>query len=429
MNSAAETPSAPHDAKMTTNPLQRQRLRDVQGLALNWAGPAVCITLLSLDLSSVWAFTLVTVTALAAIGRPSLHRVPVTLFDIGLITFYFSSTLSAISANDIATSLPQLVLRTLFIILYFAFRISDLPVTILALASAVGAIVHCCEGLAAFVKSYYEWSNLHFSSLVDFRAFVTLTARGERPGNHAAIFVAALVMGIYGLRDYESEWRMPRVIFHALIALAGVCILLSLSRALYLCAAVCIVPALWSYWKSPTTSKRIVFIYLALCSVLLGTGVLFGRPIIRAIADTTFLTGHLSQERSIRGRLLVSRTVLKLISHIGVFGAGVSNYAIQLRRRGLTSPSLLTAHTFNLYLEVAVEQGMVGIAALGAIIAGWITAVFQRVEKSRRQAILCGGAALLMFGLSQTFIVADQGTAALLAALCAITVKQERTYV
>lgn len=284
-------------------------------------------------------------------------------------------------------------------------------------------IIRCIESLVAFSRSYFEWRGLQFASLVDFRSSVTLTLHGERPGNYAAIYIASLVLGIYGLRQENNTARIKTVVCSISITLSAVCILLSFSRSLYICSIVCALLSTWGAVNAALLRKRAVIAGLVAVLLVLAVAVLWIRPIANAIGDTVLFGTRLSQERSTSGRLSIASIALHLATRAGLLGAGVSNYALEIRRRGLTSPSLLTAHAFNTALEVTTEQGIIGLAALVTICVGMITIIVRRFRTGHGKVLLGGYTGLLLYSMTQTFVIADQATATLLAVFCALAVQ------
>jgi len=141
-----------------------------------------------------------------------------------------------------------------------------------------------------------------------------------------------------------------------------------------------------------------------------------------AVIDVTLSNIRLSQKRSIHGRLSVNTTALHLIPQSGMFGAGVGNYALAIRRGGLDTPSMLTVHAFNTALEVTIEQGFVGLAILVVALVELTRILVKRLRTGPGYVLLGGATALLLYSLSQTYVIADQATAVLFALFCATVV-------
>jgi hypothetical protein len=381
-----------------------------------------CIILLASSLSSLWSFALVVVATLSVAARISTNTVHFTLLDFGLISFFLSSVISTAFAYDMMTALPQLQLRTLFLLLYLALRSSEIIPSEIVTAIGLGMILHCIEVLVVFARSYRQWKELQLVSLVDFRSVVTLTFHGEKPGNYAAIYIATLAIGIYGLGRHKVQFTLSDAVCMVSLALSTVCIVLSFSRSLYISSALCLLLSLWGRVRMPV-GRRTVCVVLLTTFCLMTAGVLYFGPVIYAIRDTASLGSRVSQIRSVSGRLSIFKIALHLVGKVGVLGTGIGNYALEIRRSGLTSPSTLTAHAFNTPLEVGIEQGVLGLVTLAAIVGGMTTIIVEHFRTARGKAILGGFAALVLYSMSQTFVVADNATATLLAAFCAIALQ------
>jgi hypothetical protein len=286
--------------------------------------------------------------------------------------------------------------------------------------SCISIIVHCIESLVAFSKSYTVWNTLHFVSLVDFRSQVTLTLHGEKPGNYAAVFLIAMSLAIYGLTGARHRSAAIHAVYILAIVLAATCVLLSFSRLLYFCLFVCILQPVWQWCKQSSLQKRRVIFGIIAAIVFIAIAIFTVRPILRAICETMLFGLHLSQQRSTYGRLSITVAALHLLANMSLYGAGVSNYALRLRQVGMTSPSLLTAHAFNSALEIAIEQGYLGIAASLTVLVGGAAILIPRLQTEQGKVLLGGCAALLVYGFGQTFLVADQATATLIAVFLAV---------
>jgi hypothetical protein len=396
---------------------------------LKHAGPAICAFLLVFAPSNIWSFVLVSAVAIATMFVISTSSSRPTLLDIGLTAFYFSTCISTVTAYDVATALPQLELRTLFLLLYLTLRCSETIIESLIAALGIGMVIHCIVALAAFYKSYSEWSRLHFSSLVDFRSFVTLTLHGDRPGNHAAIFLIAMTLAMFGIVRYERKSRAITTLCLLMIGLVSISVLLSFSRSLYICALICFIGFGSRLANRSLCRRGPVLVCLAAILTLVVAGMLYIRPVMDAIRDTALFSSHLSQQRSTSGRLSIITTAFHLASQEGLLGAGLSNYALEVRHQRMASPSLLTAHAFNSTLEITIEQGYLGLATLIVVIAGMSQILVKCFRTDLGRVIVGGCTALLLYSLSQTFVVADQATATFLAAFCAVVAKTGDQYV
>lgn len=403
------------------------RLRETKEfLARNYAPLLLavsCVFLLAVTVPALWSLALATLLAIFMAAKPVGSERCLCLLDIGVFAFYASSCLSTAFAYDVSTTLPELNLRTFFLLIYLACRWMEGPDTMLVSALATGMIIHCIEGLVRFVRSYLQWSTLHFTSLADFRSSVTLTAAGVRPGNHAAIYIVAIAAAIYGVRSIPRGSRVATCLYISSLALSLMCVALSFSRALYVCAALCLVISVWDIRRKMRLGAKATLVTAGGAILALIVVFFCARPILAAVRDTVLFSARLSQARSISGRLSINRTALHLATHSGWIGAGLDNYALVLRRLDLMSPSLLTAHTFNVALQVAIEQGLLGVASLLLIFVGIMRMLWQHRRIGQCKPLLACTAALLLFSMTQSFVLADQATAVALAIYCALVSK------
>lgn len=391
--------------------------------------PMTCFIMLSTSITPLWSFIFIALAALSTTLGFSQGRIHYVLLDASLLACYLSSCISTALAYDISTALPQLNLRTFALLLYLACRRSSGTESHLILGAAMGMIVHCGQALWAFYKSYQEWVTLQFSHLVDFRSFVTLTGPGTRPGNHNAIYIIAIILGLYEIGGHRRLSRSEIVILLSVIGMSLACVLLSFSRSLYLSALVCLLAAAWEARRRLSLKQTAVIYGVgSIIIIVAAAGLIWIRPVMNAIIDTGLFGTRLSHQLSVSGRISIYREALDLVEHCGWFGAGVSNYTLALRSQGLAAPSLLTAHAFNVILECTIEQGRLGFVTLVLVLWGIIRALAQRFLMNQGWTLSGGFIALLLYSMSQTFVIADQETATSLAVFCSVVAGKGERY-
>src|ERR1017187_9396377 len=144
-------------------------------------GLAACICSLAIDLGTSWQFMMVSAAGIASVLDGDFRKIRFHEFHAGLFLFYLSHILSSILAYDIHTALPQVILRTSFVLLYLILRSTAVSIPGTIAAVSLGMAIHCIEGLVAFGGHYRVWRDLQWESLVDFRSWVVLTLHGEKP--------------------------------------------------------------------------------------------------------------------------------------------------------------------------------------------------------------------------------------------------------
>jgi O-Antigen ligase len=399
-------------ATIAMAPIDKEPLRGGRLAQISVA--ILCVLLLDIPLHPVVAMVFAVAVALSTtFGQVETGAV---YLDYGVLFFYTSSCISTAFAYDVATALPQLTLRTVCTLIYLACRRRELISDLVCAVLAVGIIIYCAESLRHFVPAYVKWQSLHFASLVDFRSSIVLTANGAKPGDHAAAYVLATTVMVH--RMVVSRRELVKFISLLAAAMSIACMLLSFSRGLYLALAVLLATAIYSLRRSTVLSVNASSAVLY-CLLIFALAAAFFRPIGCAIVETALMVSRPSQIASANGRLAILRTGYSLALHAGVSGTGLSNYALTLRRSHLAAAHP-TAHPLNLVLQIIVEQGYLGLLTLVCAASSLLIVVINRNRGFQRFALLGGYSALVIYGLTQDYVVADQPTAALLAVYCAI---------
>ena len=296
-----------------------------------------------------------TIAIVTAFGRVESK---VSFLDFGLLLFYASSCISTAFAYDVAVALPQLVLRSVCLLIYLAYR-RDQGITDLVCALvSVRIVLHCAVSIAQFLPAYLQWRSLGFDSLVDFRASVVLTANGAKPGNYAATYILATSVAVHRIATSQRE-LVKFISFVAAISSIA-CMLLSFSRGLYLALVVLLIAAFFALRKSTVLSVRSP-VAIAYCLLVFGVAASVSRPIGSAIVDAALMASRPSQVASTSGRLTALHVGLALAAHTRFQGSGLYNYALALRHNHLTRAHL--TGPLDLILQVTVEQGYFGLLA------------------------------------------------------------------
>jgi O-antigen ligase len=376
--------------------------------------------LIQLSGTSEWVFCLVAVAAVLSLAISEREKSSFCLLDFAILLFYLSSVLSTYFAYDSKTSLPQMQLRTIFTLLYTVVRSSSEVLQRALIGSIFGAILKAVLSLSYFFRSYDAWMELGFPHIVDFRAFVTLMPFPIRPGDHNACYVAVLTFCFYSFRQNRLRSGITKYLLLLSAGLSSVCILLSFSRSLYLATMICILfglPETIAMDKQrPRIRPVLTGISVLAISVIL-VGILYG-PLFKGVIETAELYRRPTQRLSVEGRAAIYRSALPLVRNADFAGFGVSNYALAVRRQQLDVP--LTARPLNLYLQVAIEQGVLGIVSLIIWLAAIVRSLWNRASSTGRLSLAGGCLALIVYGMAQNFLIADIPTATVLAILFAL---------
>ena len=385
-----------------------------------WILPAACVIMLSVRVPLGWVLVLAVLSAGVTVLEESRNRHNPSMLDAALLMFYASCCVSTVFAYDVSTALIGLNLRTLCLLLYLASRGLWDSKPALSFAFCIGAALHCAESIRNFARFYQAWAALSFSHLVDFRSFVTLTAAGVRPGNHYALYIIGLTLGIYRLQSKMIVSRIDAIICGVAIITCTVCVLLSFSRVLYVCTLAIFLICAWNPVNKLVTRWKIISVGFLTIVLVTAAVALWANPVIKAIGETVQFNNRVSQQQSASGRLGIGRAAAHLAIHCGLVGKGIGNYALEVRHAGLTSPSLLTAHAFNVLVETTIEQGHLGLATLLFVLVALTKRIYRGFGASRDKALLAGLVGLTVYGMNQSFVVADQATAVSLAVFLSV---------
>jgi len=347
------------------------------------------------------------------------------LIDIGILLFYVSSILSTVLAYDIATSIPQLILRTIFILFYISLRSIDQPSHLVLLTINLGIALEGARSLITLVQRYAMWSSLGFSHLIDFRAIVSLNIPGVRTGNHYTIYIIAPILAIYAL-EYMSGLNKEEVFASKTsLTLALICVLLTFSRGLYIAVATGITVSLSRAIFRSHAQKLVRYFLIFIAAISITYSLHTWSPVLDAVVDTAIPAGRTSQVLSVHGRLNVLNVAVHAATSSGWIGFGPGNYALAVRHLRLAGSTNSPKHALNSFLEVTVEQGAFGLLAMFVTILG-VLKMLHGTLRGGGLPLLGGYLALFLYGFTQSFVIADEATAIALSCFVSMTISASK---
>lgn len=378
------------------------------------------VVLLAIKVPGQWLIIISCTAALSGLLSSPAPSLPFRSLDCGLLLFYASSCISAAFAYDTATALPELGLRTSCMLIYLAVIGMRHKPSYVLLASSLGFCAFCGEGLLHFFRSYNAWRELGFIHLVDFRSFVTLTPDNVMPANHNAPYIIGLGIGLYGLRAFAPISNIRRYVSALVILLSTACALLTFSRGLYISLLAILAIGLGQAWRLFAKRRRAIVGGILCVTIAIVVLTPYTLPIVQAVVDTILFRTRASQQLSTTGRLHIYQTAMHLARHCDFIGAGLGNYSLAMQRSHLLNPMLLTTYVFNVPLQTAIEQGWLGIVALAALVVALVRTLLQDRPARVRRVLLGCAVGLVIYGLNQSFVIADGTTAAALGLFLAI---------
>jgi putative inorganic carbon (HCO3(-)) transporter len=192
----------------------------------------------------------------------------------------------------------------------------------------------------------------------------------------AAMFIPALAAAsLYTLRQ-GRRLLAAFLILAGLLSAAG--LLLTSSRSAWLALAGGLFT--WLLWtaarrlsRSAAYSRRAVFLSLLLLLLLIATAVILLTP-----GGPAGLAAKLPGPSRVN-RLSLSLDTINLIRDYPLTGSGLASFPGQYSQYSQITPVFLFEHAHNLFLDIALEQGLAGLVALLAIlgITFWLLSGFE----------------------------------------------------
>jgi tetratricopeptide (TPR) repeat protein len=360
----------------------------------------------------------------ASAGRLPFRR---TVFDFALLLFGLTACVGVWAAYDRALAWEKLGVLALALLIYYALAVQP------AQNGRWLAGLICSWGviLSLHFLLVYDWQALP----ADFRLIARLgqawmAVRPTLPGQAltpnitagllAAIFPFTLALGL-------PAWRERRTMKNAwpLIAGAGftaglllLTLFMTSSRGAWLAFTAGLI--FWLAWHLGERSlagfsgRRKLFVVLSAGAVLV---LAFGLVFVRS-GSLTHLFELVPGLPTGQSRLGIDRLALHLITDFPFTGGGLGAFAGLFSQYMLVIPHVLFTYSHNLYLDVALEQGLLGLFLLGAIFLGSALLLFRAPasedepfqRKLLRQAALVSLVVLCLHGLVDDPFYSGQGT-------------------
>lgn len=321
--------------------------------------------------------------------------------------------------RETTLSLAMLVSYTLLFVV-LCQRIASLrDVQRLLNTIAVAAVVMATFGLVQFFTSNgrFFWFYVHPFRTTDLYAMGSFTNR-----NHFASF---LVLGVgplvrwlvvslrtlpggHGRRPEPASstaWLQPTAILAGLVVVL-LAILLSFSRggAMALAAAALTISAL--YWRWKLIDSKYLGGLTAVALLMLGLLSLYGYEQVTNRLDD-FVSGSVDTLDRGDGRRKVWAANLSAIEQGGLFGSGAGSH-LAINPVYLTEPTTqYYTHAENGYLQIATENGFVGIALLAlalVLVGSWCLTGFLRIRDAAGQLAFGAAAAGIAASLVHSFV-------------------------
>ena len=377
-----------------------------------------CGTILYLHPS--WGVWMILIAFLPWVGRIAAGRFPYqrTVFDIPIFIFLLTALVGVWAAYNSAAATAKFWLIVVSTLLYYAAaRQSDNDLWIIC-----GILAGLAALLSLFIFLTFDWQSLSVSTkLLSFLGqsgndivppgiLATINAN-MTGGILAIIFPFNLAFGIEARRRQRAGFFYLSVAFGLIIAMG---LILTSSRGAW--AALAAGLGLWLLWKiSRWLGKPGTIRHKLIFASVLATGL-----VIVSLALAIYPNKIISLANLIPGadtaqsRVDIARNTLYLIEDFPFTGGGLASFAGLYSRYILLIPNFIFGYSHNLYLDIFLEQGLIGFTVFFVVIIGsLVLLVTRQMDQVMRWAILAAMVTLLLHGMIDDAIYGVEGTALL----------------
>ena len=252
--------------------------------------------------------------------------------------------------------------------------------TLLAAGTFMGTITVIQQLTGTFENDYWGFGQVAVKNIVGDTSDYRVSGPFSGSPNYYAQILVVLVPLALNRLQYERS-ALHRLLAGWALAVCTFSIIFTFSRTGFL--ALMVVAALVFLSRRP----RPVTILATAVTLFAVLQLAPGKYVERMSTLKSAASGGLEEEGSLRGRLSEAKAAMMMFSENPVLGVGYHNYKTHYRRYseqlGLDSRREERA-AHSLYLEIAAEQGVVGLAVFGAILLYAFAGMFGARQAARR---------------------------------------------
>jgi O-antigen ligase len=266
------------------------------------------------------------------------------------LAFFLWASATCLWALDPSTATAKLPTAGALLLLYFAgcfWRATPKEMAVLSWAIVLGGAAASLVAVRGFMSGI-TYSSLRYGATD--RASLVLGGREADPNLFAADLLLPLALAIAVCFSSSSrKWKLTAFLCAGLIVYA---ILITMSRG----ALLSVVVLLFVYAVRLHLSRKIILLGAGLMALLLAVPSVFFSRLQEAVP-----TGG-------AGRLEIWRSGLVAFEHYFLTGAGLANFPIAYSHFAGSARKFVgyTRASHNIYLNVAVELGIIGVILLGS---------------------------------------------------------------
>ena len=313
-----------------------------------------------------------------------------SVIDVILLVIWLFNILNLFLSVSYANSFMKFRLLTLGILFYYSLRLYLgsgygtrrflMAVTYVIAALSILAIVTFC-----LYKSGAEYAG--FNNLYEIRyKFSPLGYLPNVWGNLQLVFIVILLLAAL----YNRHYTINTIVIFSVMALTVFNAAITFSRGMYICI---LLELVLFVLLSLLSGFSVRYKMALLCSSILPV-VVCSCCFPLEVAQVARFNDSVSQQRSVESRLEGINASINAFSDKPVFGYGNGNYSLAVNDQRYEKDTEFSDFAPNIYVQVLVEQGVVGVllfmALLGTIIVVFVKKLLGNSKNKLRYCTVAG---------------------------------------
>jgi O-antigen ligase len=362
---------------------------------------------------------------------PSIPRFD--LLDLSVLFVAMAELISYATSIYPANSIRWLA-EALFLLLFYCLIrtnvVHDYQRVGIYLMLTVLAFWISSRALYSFWRHYGRLDSMGFSDPTEFKHLYGLVGPpGYSTGERVTLFLLLLPFPLILFLTFKEKLRSIRWLLLCPVITLVLALSVTFLRGVYAAVFFFILGASFLLYRYRVASGRRIILFNLVLGVVVAACLV---PLARPVLTTAAMFKSSSQVRSFEGRIQLWRESLELVVRHPWTGVGALNFPIGYVAASEARP-VFGAGSFNYFLQVLVEKGVIGLAAylllLFAFFKGSITGcrlAESRLHKTAAILLMVGVAAVIVRDLTYSSMLINKGANAVLWLTLAINARPTR---
>ena len=308
------------------------------------------------------------------------RRLKSNWIDLAVVVFLLASVISCLRGVYLLNSLSALSQIVEASLVYIIVRSSERRGNnTLLIALTCFGILTAGYSIALFVREYAVWRSIGFNDVIYFRRNLSLTGFASYSGNEHLRFILCIGFGLMSLAVMPTWRYWTQLLAISSLALNVLCVVLTFSRLAYFTVIFSILAGSVLARAIGTGVARSVA-----RAFVIATGLTFvflaSQNLIRPFWTTLRWSKTEVQIRSLDGRQRIALSSLRIMKVHPWIGYGLGNFAYANTGNLRSAEEEYTPQPFNWFLQVGVEEGLVGIAGIVWLLVAPVFVVIRELH-------------------------------------------------